>query len=54
MAVDTLRQRKTPAAKAAEEKPVEEHPGGDVKHGGPKQILRLLLLLTYFMSCCFS
>lgn len=32
----------------------EEHPGGDAKHGGPKQLLRLFLLLSYFMTCCCS
>ena len=30
-----------------------EHPGGDVKHGGSKQLLRLALVIIYsFSSCC--
>jgi hypothetical protein len=35
-------------------KAVEGHPGGDIKHGGPVEILRFLLMITYFLSCCFS
>jgi len=30
------------------------HPGGDIKHGGSVQILRLLLVIVYFFSSCFS
>jgi hypothetical protein len=35
-------------------KAVEPHPGGDIKHGGPVEILRLLLMITYLLSCCCS
>ena len=36
-------------------KAVEEaHPAGDIKHGGPVQILRLLLMLTYLLSSILS
>lgn len=31
----------------------EEHPAGDVKHGGPAQLLRLTLFASYFWACCF-
>lgn len=32
----------------------DEHPGGDVRHGGPKQFLRFLLFVVYFWTCCVS
>ena len=35
-------------------KTVEPHPGGDIKHGGPVELLRLLLMITYLLSSCFS
>ncbi|KAG0652057.1 putative acyltransferase [Hyphodiscus hymeniophilus] len=35
-------------------KTVEAHPAGDIKHGGPVEILRLLLVITYFLSSTFS
>ena len=35
-------------------KAVEAHPGGDIKHGGPVEILRLLLMVTYFLSSSCS
>ena len=58
MATDTLRQRK-PAQVDPIDDPIVlgkvlEHPGGDVKHGGPKELLRFLLVVIYFMSSCFS
>ena len=58
MANETLRQRQKGLPENgpvhAGETLVIEHPGGDVKHGGPKQLLRFLLFLTYFLSSCFS
>jgi hypothetical protein len=39
------------AVKEADE---EVHPAGDIKHGGPKQLLRFFLFTTYFMGGCFS
>lgn len=30
------------------------HPGGEIKHSGTIQILRLLAAVVYFFSCCFS
>lgn len=55
---ETLRQRhKAVQADSAIGKvgdAVEEHPGGHVKHGGPKQLWRLLLVLTYTFSSCVS
>jgi hypothetical protein len=35
-------------------KAAEVHPGGDIKHGGPVEILRLLLMITYFLSSTCS
>ncbi len=32
----------------------DEHPAGEVKHGGHIQILRLLLFTTNFVSCCVT
>lgn len=32
----------------------QEHPAGEVKHGGPSQVLRMLLLVTYFLGCSVS
>jgi hypothetical protein len=51
-----IRQRKPLLESKNEggEKVIDEHPGGEVKHGGPKEILRLLLLVTYFMASCCS
>jgi hypothetical protein len=37
--------------KAAESEP---HPAGEIKHGGPVEILRLLLMVTYFLSSTCS
>jgi len=52
-----LRQRQkgaqVPEAVVEGEAP-KGHPGGEIKHGGAAQILRLLLFLTYFMSACCS
>ena len=31
-----------------------EHPGGDIKHGGSKQLLRFLLAATYTLASCCS
>ena len=30
------------------------HPGGDIKHGGPVQLLRMLLFVTYSLLSCIS
>lgn len=57
METETLRQRKPARGKEGidvGENVVTEHPGGDVKHGGPKQLLRLLLVATYLFSSTFS
>jgi hypothetical protein len=35
-----------------EEKPVEAHPAGKVKHGGTIQVLRCLLFVSYFLAGC--
>jgi hypothetical protein len=35
------------------ENAVGDHPAGDVKHGNAKQLVRFLLLATYFWSCSF-
>ena len=50
------RQKKSATAPKAEVDTGEKagHPGGDIKHGGATQILRLLLVIVYFMSSCFS
>ena len=31
-----------------------EHPGGDIKHGGSKQLLRFALAATYTLASCCS
>jgi len=52
-----LRQRRKGAQvpeAAVEEEASKGHPGGKIKHGGAAQILRLLLVVTYFMSACCS
>jgi lysocardiolipin and lysophospholipid acyltransferase len=36
-----------------EEEP-KGHPGGEIKHGAATQVLRFMLFITYFMSCCCS
>jgi hypothetical protein len=59
METETLRQRKPVQGKQGIDQDVggtavTEHPGGDVKHGGPKQLLRLLLVAVYFISSCIS
>lgn len=57
MATETLRQRpkagQTGGTSHGGEKSVEGHPGGDVKHGGFIQLLRLMLFILYtFGSSC--
>lgn len=59
MESEILRRRAKPAS--AEDlkvdkdgKSAEGHPGGDIKHGGSVEILRLLLMVAYFLSSCFS
>ncbi|KAL2074990.1 hypothetical protein VTL71DRAFT_8770 [Oculimacula yallundae] len=50
-----LRQRNAPVKTKVvdtDEKIEGEHPGGHIKHSGPVQILRLLLVITYFFSSC--
>lgn len=32
----------------------DPHPVGEVKHGGPMQLVRMLLFTSYFLGCCFS
>lgn len=59
METETLRQRKPVQGKEAIDQDVggnavTEHPGGDVKHGGAKQLLRFLLVAIYFISSCIS
>ena len=56
MANETLRQRKSvqEAVHGAGGGVTDEHPGGDIKHGRSKELLRLFLLLTYFLSSSFS
>lgn len=56
MATDSLRQRRPipgdgPVVK---EKVQEEHPGGDAKYGGPKQVLRLLVIMAYWLATSTS
>jgi len=31
-----------------------EHPGGDIKHGGSKQLLRFVLAAIYTLASCCS
>jgi lysocardiolipin and lysophospholipid acyltransferase len=57
METGKLRQRQKPATVTKAEVDTGQkagHPGGDIKHGGATQILRLLLVIVYFMSSCFS
>lgn len=57
METGKLRQRQKPVTATKAEVDTGEkagHPGGDIKHGGATQILRLLLVIVYFMSSCFS
>jgi lysocardiolipin and lysophospholipid acyltransferase len=42
----------TIAENGYEEKAVEEHPAGKVKHGGVIQVLRCLLIVSYFLAGC--
>ncbi len=52
-----LRQRNT-AAKSKEPKTEDNfeqgHPGGEIKHGGGIQILRLLAIIVYLFSLCLT
>jgi len=61
MATDNLRQRQRtmPAplpdfGGGTKEKVQEgeEHPAGEIKHGGPKQLLRFFTFVAYFWTCC--
>ncbi|RDL39341.1 Acyltransferase [Venustampulla echinocandica] len=64
MATETLRQRKpaaatdisvgTPDKYAQKQEQEQEHPGGDIKHGGFVQILRLVAFATYFLAASCS
>jgi hypothetical protein len=58
MTKETLRQRKpvqgTEPIEKEKEKVQEEHPGGDEKYGRGKQILRGLMIFTYFTSSSLS
>jgi hypothetical protein len=52
-----LRQRQKPAkVEVTKNEEGEEviHPGGKIKHGGPIQVLRFLLVVVYFFSACCS
>jgi hypothetical protein len=52
-----LKQRKVQevtAVAGSGEKEATAHPGGDIKHSGSVQILRLLLVIVYFFSSCSS
>lgn len=54
MADTDIRQRKKPATATASNGNIgtveEEHPGGNIKHGGVAQVVRCLLLVTYFLG----
>ncbi len=55
METQTLRQRQKAAGASpatAATKLDEGHPAGDIKHGGPMEIGRLLLICTYFYGSC--
>lgn len=64
MATATVRQRKpstandtdvgTPDKYAQKQEQGQEHPGGDIKHGGLVQVLRIVALATYFYAACCS
>ncbi|KAH8815676.1 acyltransferase-domain-containing protein [Xylogone sp. PMI_703] len=62
MATQSLKQRQTNAptsvgnsgTNGVEKMVNESHPGGKVKHGGFVQLLRLLLLLSFFMASCVT
>jgi len=44
-------EKKTAHTNKAEK---QKHPGGDIKHGGSKQILRLVLMVIYSLAACVS
>lgn len=55
MATQNLRQRQKVAEESksgldSSERAVDGHPGGDIRHGGPAQLLRFFVFLTYFLS----
>jgi hypothetical protein len=53
MAESNIRQRKkSAAAPNGDAWTPEEHPGGDIKHGGIVQTVRALLFITYFLGGC--
>lgn len=58
MASETLRQRqkigRVEKVGDGEEKPVEGHPGGDVKQWGPIELLRLFLFIIYSWGVCIA
>jgi hypothetical protein len=47
-----LRQRHTTKVEDPQAAVEVGHPGGEIKHGGAVQILRLLLVTVYFFSSC--
>ncbi|KAE8449106.1 hypothetical protein EG329_008489 [Mollisiaceae sp. DMI_Dod_QoI] len=49
-----LRQRHIPKVEKPETTAEGGHPGGEIKHGGTVQIVRLLLVVVYFFSSCCS
>lgn len=64
MDMEGLKQRQPPSipvpipdlgAGVKEESRVDDdHPAGAIKHGGPKQLLRMCAFGAYFWSCCFT
>jgi hypothetical protein len=54
----TLRQRKEQVVDSTREvvggTENMAHPGGEIKHGTAAQIVRLILIITYFVSACFA
>lgn len=52
-AVPTTQQTIEPKSKSsATYNDENEHPAGEVVHGGPIQTLRLLGFVSYFLGCC--
>jgi lysocardiolipin and lysophospholipid acyltransferase len=55
MATELRQRQKTAKVSEGTEEVVKVgHPAGNIKHGGPVQVLRLLLFVTYWLSSCCS
>jgi hypothetical protein len=53
MATELRQRQKTAKVSEDTEEAVEVgHPAGNIKHGGPVQVLRLLLFMIYWWSSC--